>query len=91
MELALQINCLVLSHCSLNTISSITAVWGFNEIGPITVYILNEQKSATFDGISTKFLPGSGPSIKLLIGGLIRDAPDPLTPPMGGPKYFFGG
>ena len=46
-----------------------TAVWGIKEIGPITVYIINEQKSATFDGISTKILPDAGPSIKLLIGG----------------------
>ena len=33
----------------------------------------------------------SGPPIKRLVGGLIRGAPTPLTPPMGGPKYFCGG
>ena len=68
-----------------------TATWGINEIGPITVYILLQQKSATFDGISTKILTDSGPSIKLLIGVLIRDAPDPPNPPNGGAKVFFGG
>ena len=45
------------------------------------MYIVNQHKSATLDGISTKILTDSGPSIKLLIGGLIRDAPDPPNPP----------
>ena len=69
----------------------ITAPWSINEIGPITVYIVNQHKSATFDGISTKNFTDSGPSIKLLIGGLIRDAPDPPNPPYGGLKYVLGG
>ena len=33
----------------------------------------------------------SGPPIKLLVGGQIRGAPDPLNPPYGGAKVFFVG
>ena len=55
----------------------------------VTVYIKNQHKSATFDGISTKIVTDSGPSIKRLIGGLIRDAPNPPNPPYGGLKYFW--
>ena len=69
----------------------ITGAWGINEIGPITVYIQNQHKSATFDGISTNKFTDSGPSIKLLIGVLIRDAPDPPNPPNGGGQSIFGG
>ena len=69
----------------------LTATWGINEIGPITVYILLQLKSATFDGISTKIITDSGPSIKLLIGVLIRDAPDPPNPPNGGGQSIFWG
>ena len=55
------------------------------------MYIQNQHKSVTFDGISTKIVTDSGPSIKRLIGGLIRDAPDPPNPPYGGAKVFLVG
>ena len=37
-----------------------------------------------------KIFTDSEPPIKWLIGGLIRGAPDPLTPSMGDAKYFWG-
>ena len=81
----------VTCHLSCVMCHVFTATWSIDEIGPVTVYIVNPHKSATFDCISTKILTDSGPFIKLLIGGLIRDAPDPPNPPYGGLKYFWGG
>ena len=37
------------------------------------------------------FFTDSEPPIKLLLGGLIRGAPDPPNPPYGGAKISFGG
>ena len=38
-----------------------------------------------------QYFENAGPTIKLLVGGLIRGAPDPLNPPYGRAEIYFGG